>query len=88
MNASYTTIDGKNYSSLEIKTMTVKPVGNIAITKSPETVSLRGGEQATISVAVRNTRLAELRNVRVVDKLPSEIEVSGPLSKTIIIGQE
>ncbi|MFH1181424.1 MAG: hypothetical protein V1702_00535 [Candidatus Woesearchaeota archaeon] len=84
-NVSYQTIDGKNYSELFKDTLTVRPVSELVITKTPQSASLKGGSEVVVTVTVRNPRGTELRNVAVSEKIPGEFAVRGPVSKIVAL---
>ncbi|MBN2454514.1 hypothetical protein JXB11_03130, partial [Candidatus Woesearchaeota archaeon] len=85
VNASYTKISGKNHSTLLTETLTVRPVADLIVSKTPETATIRGGEQTTITTTVKNPRLTELRKVAIDDEVPSVFSVRGPVSKEVTI---
>lgn len=84
-NVSYQTADGKTYSELFKDTLTVKPVSDLVITKTPKTASLKGGAEVVVTVTIRNPRSTELRNVVVSEQIPAEFTVKGSTSKIVAL---
>ncbi|MBI2141010.1 DUF11 domain-containing protein [Candidatus Woesearchaeota archaeon] len=82
-NVSYLSEFGDNFSASSKDTATVLPEQDVSLVKSVSASEAKSGDEITVSVSVRNSRLTKLRGVYVADNISGEFAAVGKTSAVI-----
>ena len=87
-NVSYLTEFGDNFSKIFRDTATVLPSQGVVLDQVVSRTGLKAGEEAVVTVTVRNQRLTRINNVYVTDNVSSEFQVIGKNFAMIAAGSK
>ncbi len=82
-NVSYLSEFGDNFSASSRDTATVLPEQSVTLVKSVSASEAKSGDEISVTVSVRNSRLTKLRGVYVADNISGEFTVIGKTSAII-----
>lgn len=86
VNVSYESEFGENFSRRFAFTETVNKVGNMTIAHAISKAVLESGEEATVSVKVKNPRTTRIRGIVVKDNISDDFTIIGVKSAVIELG--
>jgi len=74
---SYDTDFERNFTSSFLFTETVSKIDNLAVSQRVGSLTLRSGEETTVTVSVKNPRKTKIRDILVEDALSGNFTISG-----------
>ncbi len=86
VNVSYETEFGDNFSKRFAFTETVSKVSDMAIASTVSNPALESGEEATVTVKVKNPRTTKISGIRVMENVSGDFTVIGAKSAVMELG--
>jgi len=87
-NVTYLTEFGDNFTKTFKDTATVAPPQEVSITQALSSQRVKSGDDVTVTVGIRNSRLTKVRGITIFDNLSPELELIGKNHATLEAGSK
>ena len=88
VNASYQTEFGDNGTDTYLTTFSVAPIKDLEVSQTINPTEIESKETASVTIAVRNPRLTNIKNVEIKDNFSDELKTTGITSTKMNLNKE